>query len=76
MRVAAGFSNAGAAARIVGCSRVHLLNIERGASGASKPILERIAKAYGVTLADIDQAIRSAREDLLKRLLEDARAEK
>lgn len=69
MRVAAGFPNATEAAKQVQCSRIHLLNIERGAAMGSDGLLERMAKAYGTDLETVRRAVGEAREDLLTRQL-------
>lgn len=70
MRVAAGISSAEKAAKMIGCSRIHLLNVERGATGPSDELLAKIARAYGSTPEEVRSAIAESRHDLLKRQLE------
>ena len=69
-RVDAGFDTAQQAAEKLGCTRVYLLNIERGATGASPALIQRIAALYGLSEDQVIFAMRLAQKDLHKRSLE------
>lgn len=70
IRVAAGFRFATDAAGRLECSRVHLLNVERGATGASDALINRMATLYRVAPETVGEAIQNARRDYLRRLRE------
>jgi len=67
--VAAGYEIAEKRAKALGCSRVHLLNIERGAATASQALIGRMAGLYGVKRSKVELAIKQARKLLMKRTL-------
>jgi transcriptional regulator with XRE-family HTH domain len=67
-RMAAGIGTAEQAAKLLDCSRSHLLHIERGRYGASRELMAAMAKIYGVSESKIHEAIRSARKDLARRI--------
>lgn len=69
IRVRAGYDTAQAAADRLDCSRLHVLNIERGRVGGSPALLAKMSRAYGVPIATLAKAIRSAQLALLIRKL-------
>lgn len=69
MRVLAGYATARAAAEKLGCSRIHLLNIERGHNGAGPALLDKISRLYRRQPEAVVRAIRRARKALLSRSL-------
>ena len=70
IRLRAGFSSAGKAAAAVGCSRVHMHNIERGASRPSFELKARMAETYAVSMDELSKALAAVRKELLRRLVE------
>lgn len=68
-RLAAGFKNAALAAQELQCSRIHLLEIEEGASTPSDGLLERMAGSYGCPVAALKREIKRTRRDWLERKL-------
>ena len=72
IRQAGGFATAQAAADKLGCSRVHLLNVERGRAGASWDLISKMMAAYGATETQIRVAVRKSRRELLRRMIEAA----
>jgi DNA-binding XRE family transcriptional regulator len=69
LRVKAGFRNGTAAAKVLGCSLIHIREVERGASGVSLEIATKMARAYKVSLEEIEKAIRTARRSHLQGML-------
>ena len=60
-RVRAGFRSGREAAEALGCSLIHVREIERGASGVSSEVAAKMAKVYKVSVAEVLAAIRKAR---------------
>lgn len=71
MRAQAGFKSAKSAATQLEVSTVHLHNIERGAAGASEPLIEKMSKLFDFPIDRIRAAIREQRKYLLKRMHRD-----
>lgn len=69
IRYRAGLATAREAAEKLGCSRIHLLNIERGRNGAGAGLLAKMAKLYQTDEAKIVRAILRAKKSLLERSL-------
>ena len=61
LRVNAGLRSGRDAAKALGCSLIHVREIERGASGVSSEVAAKMAKVYKVSVADVLAAIRKAR---------------
>ncbi len=70
LRVAAGFDTALEGAARLGCSRIHLLNCERGASKPGPSLIQKMAKVYGKSVKSLNDMVKSAQRDMLRRQLE------
>lgn len=68
-RFNAGFSSAKKAAEEIGINYQHLLNIERGRTGASDPVWEIMARLYQVPADELKAMNLRAQKVLMERRL-------
>ena len=71
-RLRAHLGSASKVAASLGCSRVHLYNIESGRSMPSLELAARMAALYGVSGEELIKSVRKARRELLRRQIENA----
>jgi len=67
LRRKAGFSSQEDAAQALGCSKIHIAELERGSGGPSKTLLQRMAKLYRVPVKKLETVILKERKGLFKR---------
>jgi transcriptional regulator with XRE-family HTH domain len=65
-RIKAGFKTYLPAAEVLGISRVHLIQIEKGKSGAGPEVLAGMSRLYGVSLERIRAASYAAQKAWLR----------
>ena len=70
IRIEAGFHKANDAARHLGYSRGHLLQVEQGRVGASFKLRRAMASLYSVGFEAVEQAAKEAQLAFLKRKIE------
>jgi transcriptional regulator with XRE-family HTH domain len=75
MRAVAGFKNAQDVGARLGCTRQHILSVERGRVGASDALIGKMAALYGIPEPDIREAIRTAQLRLSQRRVEALRTQ-
>ena len=69
LRLDAGYSSAKGAARKLDISHVHLANIERGSTGASDDLSQRMSVLYRVSLKRVLEEMAAARASYHERML-------